>query len=626
MNDMQNPVSAIPKNPSEDQIRIHDHNLDVDINQYPEIERKPVNMLAIACLFSGLATMITLLSTVKHVGLAGTSILWILAISFTATGIVVMLDPKRGVQKPSQTSVPFTFVDLPNLAFPILAGIGAAILFHLGSDEVLAPLLLWLVALGASLNARSNATISSLLISLGFLFLPLTGLLISSGNFSYLGLSLQTVSIGASIIGAHKLLQAWRHNTQRDLVEKNLQNETLNARLKDFIDHSNNWSWETDRDHRLTFITDNFESVTGLKPKMKTHNGLPQSGLSKGIIIPELKNQDREKIQEALATKMPFEKLEISFPKHMHKGKLEPEQITFALFGKPLFSSKNEFLGFRGGAIDITQSVTSREKKKNYQSILEKKIQLRTKDLSDTLSSAKIDKVTAEKEAKAQENLIIQVGKLVTQAAVDILESSNALEHDQVLQRANTIKRIAENIPFLLGTHTQADTNTHLVLNLDGIALNTIHSLETKAEEKSINLVYPNFCGLEIFGEPKLIGKALYEIIHNAIDRCKPGGTITLITFLDASGIHISVKDQAPVINLKIQEEVASLLQKPTFDFGTIPLQSDGLGLLLAAKIMHTHQGKISFSRPENASGNDANSGNIVSLDFSKARLIKKQA
>ena len=285
-----------------------------------------------------------------------------------------------------------------------------------------------------------------------------------------------------------------------------------------------------------------------------------------------------------------------------------------------------EFLGFRGGAIDITQSVTSREKKKNYQSILEKKIQLRTKDLSDTLSSAKIDKVTAEKEAKAQENLIIQVGKLVTQAAVDILESSNALEHDQVLQRANTIKRIAENIPFLLGTHTQADTNTHLVLNLDGIALNTIHSLETKAEEKSINLVYPNFCGLEIFGEPKLIGKALYEIIHNAIDRCKPGGTITLITFLDASGIHISVKDQAPVINLKIQEEVASLLQKPTFDFGTIPLQSDGLGLLLAAKIMHTHQGKISFSRPENASGNDANSGNIVSLDFSKARLIKKQA
>ena len=96
MNDMQNPVSTIPKNPSEDQIRIRDHALDVDINQYPELERKPVNMLAIACLLSGLATMITLLSTVKHVGLVGTSILWILAIGFTATGIVAMLDPKRG--------------------------------------------------------------------------------------------------------------------------------------------------------------------------------------------------------------------------------------------------------------------------------------------------------------------------------------------------------------------------------------------------------------------------------------------------------------------------------------------------------------------------------------------------
>lgn len=112
-------------------------------------------------------------------------------------------------------------------------------------------------------------------------------------------------------------------------------------RLADIIDLAADWVWETDADHRYTYVS----------PRLIEHTGLPLEHWLRTTRFETLAlARDREVVEahiEDILAHRPFRDLEywIDRPTGLH---------CFQTSGKPKFGDRGEFLGYRGTGRDIT--------------------------------------------------------------------------------------------------------------------------------------------------------------------------------------------------------------------------------------------------------------------------------
>ena len=92
------------------------------------------------------------------------------------------------------------------------------------------------------------------------------------------------------------------------------------------------------------------------------------------------------------------------------------------------------------------------------------------------------------------------------------------------------------------------------------------------------------------------MGRAIFNLINNAIDMMPEGGKITLRFAVDEEEVTTEIEDTGP----GIAPEIASRLFEPFATHGK--QKGTGLGLSICKRIIDDHQGRI-FARSEPGRG-----------------------
>ncbi len=118
-----------------------------------------------------------------------------------------------------------------------------------------------------------------------------------------------------------------------------------NRRINDFATAGSDWFWETDRDHKVTFVTNRYTDISGVTAE--TALGKSRRELAGDDQV----RQDPEKWADHVATldrHEPFRDFEYGI------ADAEGEEYTVSISGVPVFDDTGAFVGYRGIGSDIT--------------------------------------------------------------------------------------------------------------------------------------------------------------------------------------------------------------------------------------------------------------------------------
>ena len=150
-------------------------------------------------------------------------------------------------------------------------------------------------------------------------------------------------------------------------------------RLRDFAAAGSDWFWEMDAELRFSYFSDQFESVTGVKPEQLLGKTREETG------VPEVS-------PEAWQTQLDNLKNREAFRDFTHpRDKPDGQRVWLSVSGKPVFADDGSFLGFRGTGTDITRTLEAERAMMSARQDLEqalKTLELRNDQLNDALTKA----------------------------------------------------------------------------------------------------------------------------------------------------------------------------------------------------------------------------------------------
>lgn len=137
---------------------------------------------------------------------------------------------------------------------------------------------------------------------------------------------------------------------------------TSRGRLETITQLFRGWVWESDVEHRFTYLSDSVQQLAGRPPEW--HYGKTRAELG-NVIADAAQQAEMERQVAEQAAFGPFE-----FRRHQNG-----DWFWMRTVGTPIFDATSRFVGYRGIAFDVTQEVA------------ERRSHLATKDrLADTLS------------------------------------------------------------------------------------------------------------------------------------------------------------------------------------------------------------------------------------------------
>jgi signal transduction histidine kinase/ActR/RegA family two-component response regulator len=134
------------------------------------------------------------------------------------------------------------------------------------------------------------------------------------------------------------------------------------ARLLDFARASGDWMWETDAQLRYTWVSSNFEAVTGLPPTSMKGQLLADSPLLDGLGQP-LGGQRR--LHALLARHQPVTR--VITDKSTPRGVLQVSRSAV-----PVFDTQGRFSGYRGTARDVSAHIEAERRTHGQAELLRK--------------------------------------------------------------------------------------------------------------------------------------------------------------------------------------------------------------------------------------------------------------
>lgn len=108
------------------------------------------------------------------------------------------------------------------------------------------------------------------------------------------------------------------------------------------------WVWETDAEHRFTFVGDTVRVLAGREPDW--HYGKTRDELGD---VPA-SAADAEQVAKRLAARETFGPV-------VFRRQQDKDRIWMRVMGKPVFDSDGTFAGYRGVACEITAEVAGKE-------------------------------------------------------------------------------------------------------------------------------------------------------------------------------------------------------------------------------------------------------------------------
>ena len=130
------------------------------------------------------------------------------------------------------------------------------------------------------------------------------------------------------------------------------------SRLEDIVEVAADWVWETDADHRYTYLSKRFEHVAKL----------PRTdfiGRRRRDFATTENDELWQRHFEDLAERRPFRDFEYVFRSP------DGRELHFRINGKPVFDAHGRFTGYRGTGSNIAEAVEARREAAEKQTLLE---------------------------------------------------------------------------------------------------------------------------------------------------------------------------------------------------------------------------------------------------------------
>jgi PAS domain S-box-containing protein len=407
------------------------------------------------------------------------------------------------------------------------------------------------------------------------------------------------IGVGAfgAVLGFIFLFRALATQFRR-LEEHSAELERSEARFRDFALSSSDWFWETDEQHRMTYISDDIRAF-GQDPASRIGRSRMELAADAG--------SEMAKWEQHFALLNRHE----PFRDFVYNRKVgdQPENYV-SVSGDPLFDAGGRFLGYRGTARDITKQV------------------LAERSLRDAKEAAEVANITKSQflanmshELRTPLNAIIGFSEALELGIGGPLDPRVAEYIRLIHQSGQHLHNVINDILDL----AKVDAGKFVLHDEQGVdpraivtgCMTLICSHAVAAGIELSTQLEPDLP--ELIADPTRLKQILLNLLSNAIKFTQSGGSVVLATYCTAEGgVAFAVRDTGPGMT---PDEIEVALQP----FGQVEAahtrryEGTGLGLPLARRLAELHGGSLEVK-------SEKGKGTTVTVTLPPERTLAKPA
>jgi PAS domain S-box-containing protein len=400
------------------------------------------------------------------------------------------------------------------------------------------------------------------------------------------------IGVAGAVTGFAVLFRALAVQFRR-LEQRSFELSRSEERFRGFALTSSDWFWETDEQHRFTFVSDGIRTF-GHDPR--TPLGRRRIDLAADV------EDEAVKWQEHVAGLDRHE----PFRNFTYTNRIGNERAnTVSVSGDPFFAPSGRFLGYRGTARDITRQVLAERALRD------------AKDAAEAANRAKSQFLAnISHELRTPLNAILGFSEMLEHGLAGPLEPKQgeyaALVHQSGQHLLNVINDILD-----LARVDAGKFELHDEIGVDPAAIveACVSLMRHRAQEGALQLSTQIEAPLpHLVADPTRLKQILLNLISNAIKFTDPGGSVVVAVATTADGgMAFSVRDTGPGMT---PDQVATALEP----FGQVEAshtrrhQGTGLGLPLACRLAELHGGGLAVD-------SEPGTGTTVTVTLPRSRI-----
>ncbi|WP_119167321.1 PAS domain-containing sensor histidine kinase [Algihabitans albus] len=346
------------------------------------------------------------------------------------------------------------------------------------------------------------------------------------------------------------------------------QSENIRERFEDIVRLVTDWVWETDRDLRLTYVSQRVNETLGQHPRLLIGRSLLDLGQS-------------PKLSELLTAqwRRPFRDVEVEITDRDARSRL------FRLSAVPFYDPDHgSFAGYRGTAHDLT-----------LERLREHAI-LQAKEAAESSNRAKSEFLAAiSHELRTPLNAVIGFSEIMMTEAFGPIGTPVYAEYAQdIHQSAAHLLELINDILDISKIEAGKLSLDEEETDLEALIRSTARLVDARAAENGVALELAVAEGLpEVTLDARAVKQVLLNLLSNSVKFTERGGQISLKATIAASGdFLLQVRDSGIGMN---QDDIEVALSP----FGQVDsslsrkFQGTGLGLPLSKGLVELHGGEL---------------------------------
>ncbi len=344
------------------------------------------------------------------------------------------------------------------------------------------------------------------------------------------------------------------------------------TRLSDFAESGSDWYWETDREHRFSYLSDRIR-VFGQDPTSRL-------GRARWELVAEA-GSEPEKWRNHRAT---LERHE-AFREFVYTRKVGNDPVqTVSVSGKPIFGASGEFCGYRGTARDITEQVRAERELRAAKAGAEAANLAKSRFLANMSH-----------ELRTPLNAILGFSEMLERGTAGALQDRQQEYIGYIRQSGSHLLDIINEILDLAKIDAgKLDLEEDAPIELHALADACIALVAERAETGMLKLsLHVEHAMPRLVANSTRLKQILLNLLDNAVKFTDPGGAVTLAIRRGADGgVEFEVRDTG--LGMTAREIEIALEPFGQVDTGLARRRAGaGLGLPLARRLTELHGGGL---------------------------------